>query len=138
MTCVCCSMGLENDPDLEPTCGVEDGYAPMADECEPLDDGWSTKRIPTGSLGGGFPAAILSRTTATARTMIPTRRSGSRRKCARAINGTQKKALPGSKFPVPPAAPCLKLSTEIPVGFLCAIVMPQFCDSGAGSRWRAV
>jgi hypothetical protein len=67
-----------------------------------------------------------------ARTMIPTRRSGSRRKCARAMNETQKKALPGSKFPVPPAAPCLKLSTEIPVGFLFAMVMPQVCDSGAG------
>jgi hypothetical protein len=38
MTCVCCSMGLEDDPDLERTCGVEDGYPPMADECEPPDD----------------------------------------------------------------------------------------------------
>jgi hypothetical protein len=31
--------GLEDDPDLEPTCWVEDGYRSMADECEPPDDG---------------------------------------------------------------------------------------------------
>jgi hypothetical protein len=38
MTCVCCSTGLADDPDLEPTCGVEDGYPSMPDECEPPDD----------------------------------------------------------------------------------------------------
>jgi hypothetical protein len=40
------------------------------------------------------------------------------KKCARAINGT-KKALPGSKFPVPRQ----RLGTEIPVGFLSAMAV---------------
>jgi hypothetical protein len=40
----------------------------------------------------------------------------------------------GLEIPCPPGSVCLKLGSEIPVGFECAMGAPQICDSGRQAR----
>jgi hypothetical protein len=65
------------------------------------------------------------------------RRETGQRPASPAHSRTTRRDLPG--FPVPPAAPCLKLSTEIPVDFHFATPRLQICDRvlrPVGSLWR--
>jgi hypothetical protein len=52
-------MGLEDDPDLKPTCGVEDGYAPMADECESAGRRVVNQKNSYRQFGWWFPGCDL-------------------------------------------------------------------------------